>query len=268
MSSSAMGSKYASIKIRMVLTSWSISFLPLHVRPLPHYTRKTVCRCASSYSRVGPRGTDSECRTVDNTRTASDRVAHCSSSRLQRSRESGEAPSHSHGQPGNASNLTWPMLAHDQCAFPPRLPDAERAPVSTDYREQAGENQTRPILWPARVIPLRDYFERIQHWRWRSECRYQNSLLAYPYLYSKGNKMFSRPSSKKLLFLPSATRFQAPRLAYRRLRQSVRVSARAAHDAKPWFLEETISDQAKQISTAARVSAPQSFAWKTLALCI
>src|SRR6266545_6388086 len=95
--------KYASIKIRMLLTSLNISFLPLHARPLPHNTRKAACRCVSYYSRVRPRGADSECRTIGKTRTASDRVAHCSSSRSQRSRESDGAPSHSHGQPGIAS---------------------------------------------------------------------------------------------------------------------------------------------------------------------
>ena len=38
------------------------------------------------------------------------------------------------------------MLVHGQCAFPPDFPGAERAPVSIEYREQAGGTQTRPIL--------------------------------------------------------------------------------------------------------------------------
>jgi hypothetical protein len=138
--------KYALITIRMVLASLSISFLPLHARPLPRNTRKIECRCVSSYTRVRPRETDSEGRAIDKTGIASDRVAHCSSSRSQRFQGSAGAPSHWHGQPGNASSLTRPTLVHGQCGFPPGLPSAERASVSTEHREQAGGNQTRPIL--------------------------------------------------------------------------------------------------------------------------
>ena len=38
------------------------------------------------------------------------------------------------------------MLVRGQCASPPGLPGAERAPVPTEYLEQAGGYQTRPIL--------------------------------------------------------------------------------------------------------------------------